>query len=68
MDVSKILKLFYIDSCDYSLNFLQNFEISVNAKFQITEENAISPQFYTGILPLDSWNVINKLFSLALKL
>lgn len=54
MKVSKILKLFYIDSCVYSLNFLQNFQISVKAKFQITEDNAISPKFYAGILPLNS--------------
>lgn len=54
MKVSKILKLFYIDSCDYSLDSLKNFQILINAKFQITEDNAISPKFYAGILPLSS--------------
>lgn len=54
MKVSKILKLFYIDSCDCSLDFLQNFQISINAKFQITEDKAISPKFYAGILPLSN--------------
>lgn len=62
MKGSQILKSFYIDSCcDCSLDFLQNFQISVNAKFQITEDDAISPNCHAGRVSLNSANIINKI-------
>lgn len=42
--------------------FPSEFSISVNVKFQTTEDSAISPNYHAGILFLNSANIINKTF------
>lgn len=60
MRVSQILNGFMlIFAVTGLLGFLQNFQIYINAKFQITVDDAVSPNLHAELLSLNCANIIN---------